>query len=1091
MSTYFPRFIQRQLTAGLTPTHRFMQTIYVLQFVCLCNVGFGQQPPTPQLISLFPAGASVDSKTEVSIVEESELELADQLLFSHPGIKATPLERTQNRFFPKGGRIRNRFEVSVSPDVPPGTYEVRASCEYGISNPRRFVISDQAEILESEPNDSPEVATTMEIDSVANGTFESGYDYYRFEASADDSLIVRCISEQIDSRGDPVLSVYDSKMKLIAKNHDTTGRDSLVSFKPPSQGIYFVRVNDLTYCSQGGVGTTPYRLIITRKPWIDFVDPPVLNKEGTTTVRFYGRNLDGQTSSYYRNGIQLEYVESQVTPSEHLGKTKFSELVVTPNRYSVEQFVHKLKTDRGESNPVVLSTSDLELTSEVGQNENKLVRDDSNADKQVVVPAEILDVFDQPGQKLYYRFNAKKGVQYWIEIVSQRMGIGTDPILVLQAITKEKNGDEGFRNVSTIDDFQPLDRPFRLRLETEDPAFLFTAPADGEFRIVIADQFNLPKNHNGPNFFRLRIREPTESVSLIAIPGLEAGQNDNHSRPLKITPCILRNRSAAEIQVFAYRAPGFESDITFNVEGLPQCVTVSPVTMNGNANHATLILRANNLEQYRAKFAEGISNLKIVATSSLDGKKIEFPVAIANVTTNSIGNEPSECRLSDSLFVSVDTTLEAPGKIEITNGGFETAVGGKFELKAKLVPNPKFKGAIQQAFVHGLPREITKSTNTLLENGTEAVYKFDIRQIGPSGTYSPFLRGYIDSNTKRFEKTYEEMTSEQKRLAEVQQEVEREYREATQARTRLTQQMQQQNQLVVLVSGKIRQQENTLKQARGEFKDIESKSKVLVKDITEIQMKISNLKSALGKEIDSDQKKADQKKADQKKAAEKTLADRQMEISALKKLLEVNQTKQESTGVKLKEQTRNLSKLLEEQEVANEVLKKTQQNIELATENEMTLSKLRTLGQELKRNIDQEVNVFRQASQARRRRFFVYSDPFDIRIAKLPVAVSLSHLKFKIVAGETQRFEIMVTRKYDFKGEIDFQIKSSNGGNGWKLSSNKLKTDQTSLESELVIEKYGKPGLYDGEVVAQMRFGNVSLSKTIPIKVEVLSLEKK
>ncbi len=1072
--------INARLGAVSFPAIGCMIMICMMLLGSFCNTGLGQQPPTPQLISVFPAGAAVGLKTEVSIVEQSELELADLLLFSHSGITAKPIERQKNRFFPKGGRLRNRFEVTVSPDVPPGTYEVRASCEYGISNPRRFVISDTAEILESEPNDSADVATSMKIESVANGTFESGYDFYRFEAEAGDSLIVRCLSEQIDSRGDPVLSIYDKNMKLIAKNHDTSGRDSLVSFKVPSQGGYFIRVNDLTYCTQGGIGTTPYRLIITRKPWIDFVDPPVLKQAGPSTVRFYGRNLNGQPSSYSRNGVQLEYVESQVTPPKERDTNGFSELVVSPNRYSVDQFVYKLTTKNGESNPVLFSTSDLDLTSVTNANEDKLVNTNSNADKHVVVPAEILDVFDRPGQKIHYRFSAKKGAKYWIEIVSQRMGIGSDPILVTQAIAKDKDGAERFRTLSTIDDFQPLASPFRLRLGTEDPAFLFTAPNDGEFRIIIADQFNLPRNHNGPNFFRLRIREPSVSVSLVAIPGLEAGQNDNHSRPLRITPCILRNNSTAEIQVFAYRTPGFESDITFRVEGLPEFVSGSPVTMNGNANHATLLLRANSIEPHRAEFAGGISNLKIIATSIIDGEKIEFPVAVAEVTTNSIGNEPSECRLSDSLFVSVDTTVDVPGKIELLNGGFETAVGGKFELKAKLVPNPNFKGAIQQAFVHGLPREISKNTNTLLENGTLAVYKFDLRQNGPSGTYSPFLRGYLDANTKRYEKTYEEMTNEQKRLAKVQQDVEREYREATQVKNRLTQKLQQQKQLVASLSGKIRQQKSTTKQAVQEFKVLESKRLELVKEITENQSAMSDLKTAIGKESD----------AEKKNLAEKNLANMQMKTAALKEQLESNQTKHDSAGSKLKEQTGSLNKLEKEQVVANEALKQTQQETDSAAGTEEGLSKLRTLGQELKRNFDQEVNVFRQAAQARRRRFFVYSEPFDIEIAELPAEISLNQTNFKMVAGESKRFKIDVTRKYDFESEVNFQIKATNGGNGWKLSPNKLKADQASLECEFGIDVSGKPGLFDGEVVAQMRFGNVNLSKSFPIKVEVLTRKK-
>ena len=190
-----------------------------------------QQPPTPQLISIYPAGAQTGKTVDLKIVEQSELEFADGLIFSHPGITAGPKMQPSNRFFPKPVAVRNVFEVSVGKNVPAGVYEVRAQCEYGISNPRRFVVSAHQEFLENEPNDNIEKANPLKAGSTVNGTFEAGYDFYRLEIKKGQSLVFHCVSELIDSRGDPVMALLDSNQKIVAKNQDTSILDRRVTWK--------------------------------------------------------------------------------------------------------------------------------------------------------------------------------------------------------------------------------------------------------------------------------------------------------------------------------------------------------------------------------------------------------------------------------------------------------------------------------------------------------------------------------------------------------------------------------------------------------------------------------------------------------------------------------------------------------------------------------------------------------------------------------------------------------------------------------------------------------------------------------------------
>src|SRR2546430_11331582 len=96
------------------------------------------QVPQPKIYALQPSGAKVGTTVEVRIASGSDLDGADRLLFSHPGITAKPLTEEPGRLYPQGRAIEGKFKVTVAADVPPGIYEVRAAGYFGVTNARRF-----------------------------------------------------------------------------------------------------------------------------------------------------------------------------------------------------------------------------------------------------------------------------------------------------------------------------------------------------------------------------------------------------------------------------------------------------------------------------------------------------------------------------------------------------------------------------------------------------------------------------------------------------------------------------------------------------------------------------------------------------------------------------------------------------------------------------------------------------------------------------------------------------------------------------------------------------------------------------------------
>ncbi|RPH49508.1 MAG: hypothetical protein EHM91_03030, partial [Planctomycetota bacterium] len=79
--------------------------------------------PQPKIYALQPSGAKAGTTIDVRISSGADLDGADKLIFSHPGITAAVLREEPGRLYPQGRAIDGKFKVTVAADVPPGIYE--------------------------------------------------------------------------------------------------------------------------------------------------------------------------------------------------------------------------------------------------------------------------------------------------------------------------------------------------------------------------------------------------------------------------------------------------------------------------------------------------------------------------------------------------------------------------------------------------------------------------------------------------------------------------------------------------------------------------------------------------------------------------------------------------------------------------------------------------------------------------------------------------------------------------------------------------------------------------------------------------------
>src|SRR5688572_4546757 len=397
------------------------------------------QVPQPKIYATQPSGAKAGTTVELKLTSGAELERVDRLLFSHPGIKAERLMRPADRLFPEPRPVDHTFKVAVAADVPPGVYELRAAGPYGVSNARRFVVGDREELLEKEPNDDAEKAMEVPCGATVGGTCDpQKFDVFRFTPKKGQRVIIEGAAMRLLSRAQLVLALNDPSGRLIKRAAGTRSSDLMIDFTAETEGPHALTVSDQTY--KGG-DEYFYRVTVGAGPWIDYVDPPALKAGAETPITVYGRGLPGgQPAGMELDGRPIEKVQVTVkAPAK--AEDRAIEAFTLPGDASADVFVWRWMSASGASNAArFLLTADA-ATAEVEPNE------DPEKAAVLALPARVTGRLGRRGDKDWYAFEAKKGDKLWIEVTSQRLGVPTDPIIVLQQVT-----DKGVKELLETDD---------------------------------------------------------------------------------------------------------------------------------------------------------------------------------------------------------------------------------------------------------------------------------------------------------------------------------------------------------------------------------------------------------------------------------------------------------------------------------------------------------------------------------------------------------------------------------------------------------------------------------------------------------------
>jgi hypothetical protein len=622
-------------------------------------------------------------------IRGKDLDEVKALHFDHPGLKAAFVKP-------------NRFRLTVAPDVPPGTHEVRAVGRHGISGAQLFEVGlGLTEVLEKEPNDSPDKAQPVPLNAVVNGHSDAdGDDFFRFPAKKGQRVVLDCRAFRLNSPLRAILSLAaaDGKELLHSRPYYNL-TDPLLDFTAPADGDYVVRLHDMTF--RGGL---PYRLVISNHPQVENAFPAAVAPGAKAGLLLLGRNLPGgkPAPEWVVQGQPLEQLTVPFAAPKDLLLDRFAFVNHLPSPCLGARGLHLWPGGLKDClNPVTLAWADQAVTPEREPN-------DSAATAQpLTVPAVVSGRFDRPGDADWYRFTAKAGEAITIDLLCERLDFPGDPfVLVFDAKGKELASfdDHGINSGA-------------LAQANRDPLGTFRVPADGTYRLLVQERYR----RGGARYpYVLRLAKGEQDFYPVVV----------HETPSDPSCPVVRRGGSAFYELCLNRRD-YGGPVTVEAEALPQGVTCPPVHVGPQSQFANVVFTA------AADAPAWAGAVRLKARAMIGGKRVERPVRCAQRRWPDPGvNASLEVR-----EICLAVRPAAPYSIRLPAEAVTVPAGGALDVKAKVARHwDDFKGKVQLVGLN-LPPGFALAAADVPAGGGEATVKLRVAADVPSGEYSIVLRG--------------------------------------------------------------------------------------------------------------------------------------------------------------------------------------------------------------------------------------------------------------------------------------------------------------------------------------------------------------
>jgi hypothetical protein len=363
--------------------------------------------------------------------------------------------------------------------------------------------------------------------------------------------------------------------------------------------------------------------------------------------------------------------------------------------------------------------------------------------QKITLPCDIAGSFYPAADVDTYEFTAKKGETWWVEVASERLGLNTDPFVLVQRAVKE--GDK--ETLSDVAEMNDILSPMKVTsngysydgppydVGSPDVNGKFEIKEDGTYRLQVRDLFGGTRSDPN-NIYRLIVRQATPDFSLVAWAVHMTLRNGDRAALSK--PMALRAGSSRVFEVVAIRRDGFEDDIEIGMENLPPGVSAAGLKIAKGKTCGHLVLTADS----DAK--RGFSLAKIVGHAVVDGKTITRPCRVASMAwpvKDAHGEIPAP-RLMTDVPVSVTDSEEAPLTIAPAEKKvFEAKPDESLKIPLRITWRNEFTGTSVKLKAYGAGFETLKEIEIPTKAATyEAMLDLAPLKLAP-GDYTIALYG--------------------------------------------------------------------------------------------------------------------------------------------------------------------------------------------------------------------------------------------------------------------------------------------------------------------------------------------------------------
>lgn len=434
------------------------------------------------------------------------------------------------------------------------------------------------------------------------------------------------------------------KGRRVVVDCNTTGIDSKLN---PVVIIADAAGNDLLVSRDGGP--------------LDFTPPA----DGTCLVKVHGLAFQGGPEQFYRLALR-EAPGTGPVPRQPVVR-RVSGFSWPPEGLAAEAVATEIEPNDGSAPP-----------------------------QRISLPCDIAGTFVPATDTDIFEFPAKKGEEWWVELASERLGMDTDPFVLVQRVGTA-DGKETVTDVAEIDDIAHPMKP-----GTFIPASTYTGPPyfagspdvlgritiaeDGIHRVRVRDLLGGPGTASGSGY-RLVIRRATPDFAVVAWAAhLQMRQNDFGTFA---KPIALRAGGTMAFEVVAVRRDGFDGPIEIAMEGLPPGVRASGLTIPPGKQQGMLFITAD------ATATPAFSIAKIFGRARIGDAEAVRPCPLAAVVW-SIDYAPNDfprSRLTADVPVSVTDFEKAPASIAAAEAKvWEATAGETLKIPLAVTWREEFNG---------------------------------------------------------------------------------------------------------------------------------------------------------------------------------------------------------------------------------------------------------------------------------------------------------------------------------------------------------------------------------------------------------------